>query len=56
MNPGYARQARLPAGYSYQRKPQPRVTCIDRLTFDENGFINPERITFEGMEQTFIKP
>ncbi|MDR2776047.1 MAG: family 43 glycosylhydrolase, partial [Tannerella sp.] len=32
-----------------------RVTCIDRLTFDSDGFINPVRITFEGVEQTFIK-
>lgn len=33
-----------------------RATCIDRMTFDENGFINPVKITFEGVEQTFIKP
>jgi beta-xylosidase len=32
-----------------------RATCIDRLTFDNNGFINPVQITFEGVEQTFIK-
>lgn len=26
-----------------------RHTCIDRLTFDKDGFINPVRITFEGV-------
>jgi len=26
-----------------------RVTCIDEMTFDENGFINPVQITFEGV-------
>ena len=26
-----------------------RVTCIDKMTFDENGFINPVKITFEGV-------
>jgi len=26
-----------------------RVTCIDRMTFDENGFINPVKMTFEGV-------
>ncbi|MDR0393621.1 MAG: glycoside hydrolase family 43 protein [Tannerella sp.] len=31
-----------------------RVTCIDRMTFDENGFINLVKITFEGVKQTFI--
>jgi hypothetical protein len=25
------------------------VTCIDRMTFDENGFINPVKMTFEGV-------
>jgi hypothetical protein len=28
-----------------------RVTCIDRLTFDNSGFIKPAKITFEGVEQ-----
>ncbi|MDR2041714.1 MAG: glycoside hydrolase family 43 protein [Tannerella sp.] len=32
-----------------------RATCIDRLTFNSEGFINPVQITFEGVEQTFIK-
>lgn len=26
-----------------------RVTCIDRMTFDKNGRINPVKITFEGV-------
>lgn len=32
-----------------------RVTCIDKMTFDENGFINPVKITFEGVEKREIK-
>jgi beta-xylosidase len=31
-----------------------RVTCIDRMEFDEQGFIQPVKITFEGVER--IKP
>jgi beta-xylosidase len=27
-----------------------RVTCIDKMTFDKNGFINPVKITFEGVK------
>jgi beta-xylosidase len=27
-----------------------RATCIDKMTFDKNGFINPVKITFEGVE------
>jgi beta-xylosidase len=27
-----------------------RITCIDKMTFDKNGFINPVKITFEGVE------
>jgi beta-xylosidase len=27
-----------------------RVTCIDRMEFDERGFIKPVKITFEGVE------
>ena len=27
-----------------------RATCIDKLTFDENGFIQPVKMTFEGVE------
>jgi hypothetical protein len=26
-----------------------RVTCIDRMEFDEQGFIKPVKITFEGV-------
>lgn len=32
-----------------------RVTCIEKMTFDENGFINPVKITFEGVEKKEIK-
>ncbi|WP_239059570.1 glycoside hydrolase family 43 protein [Bacteroides sp. 224] len=32
-----------------------RVTCIDKMTFDENGLINPVKITFEGVPQRTIK-
>jgi beta-xylosidase len=32
-----------------------RATCIDRMTFDENGFINPVKITFEGVAAHTIK-
>lgn len=32
-----------------------RVTCIDKMTFDENGFINPVKITFEGVKARKIK-
>lgn len=32
-----------------------RVTCIDRMTFDENGYINPVKITFEGVEERRIR-
>ena len=32
-----------------------RVTCIDRMTFDENGHINPVKITFEGVEAQTIQ-
>lgn len=28
-----------------------RVTCIDRMEFDANGFIKPVKITFEGVEK-----
>jgi len=31
-----------------------RVTCIDRMAFDEQGFIKPVKITFEGVER--VKP
>ncbi len=32
-----------------------RVTCIDRMVFDENGKINPVKITFEGVPPRKIK-
>ena len=39
----------------YHRRPKGetardyRVTCIDKMTFDENGLIHPVKITFEGV-------
>ncbi|MDF9828822.1 glycoside hydrolase family 43 protein [Parabacteroides sp. PF5-6] len=45
----------------YHRRPKGikerdhRVTCIDRMTFDENGFINPVKMTFEGVAAHPIK-
>ena len=32
-----------------------RVTCIDKMEFDENGLIKPVRITFEGVEKQPLK-
>lgn len=32
-----------------------RVTCIDKMTFDKNGHINPVRMTFQGVEPSPIK-
>lgn len=32
-----------------------RVTCIDKMTFDENGFIKPVVITFEGVESNPLR-
>jgi beta-xylosidase len=32
-----------------------RVTCIDRMTFDKDGFINPVKMTFEGVEENKLK-
>ena len=32
-----------------------RVTCIERMEFDENGLIKPVTITFEGVERTPLK-
>ena len=32
-----------------------RVTCIDRMEFDETGFIKPVKITFEGVEARPLK-
>ena len=31
-----------------------RVTCIDEMTFDEKGFINPIKMTFEGVVENPI--
>lgn len=32
-----------------------RVTCIEKMTFDENGLINPVKITFEGVAERPLK-
>ncbi|MDU1905516.1 MAG: glycoside hydrolase family 43 protein [Dysgonomonas sp.] len=32
-----------------------RVTCIEKMTFDDKGFINPVKITLEGVEAREIK-
>ena len=32
-----------------------RATCIDKMTFDENGLINPVKMTFDGVEKREIK-
>lgn len=32
-----------------------RVTCIDRMTFDEKGFVNPIKMTAEGVPASPIK-
>ncbi|MBX3321380.1 MAG: glycoside hydrolase family 43 protein [Phycisphaeraceae bacterium] len=33
-----------------------RVVCIDRMEFDEHGFIKPVKITFEGVPASPLKP
>lgn len=32
-----------------------RITCIDKMTFNENGYINPVRMTFEGVKANPLK-
>jgi beta-xylosidase len=32
-----------------------RVTCIDKMEFDEKGFIKPVKITFEGVSKNVLK-
>lgn len=45
----------------YHRRPKGetardyRVTCIDEMTFDENGHINQVKITFDGVEANPLK-
>jgi hypothetical protein len=34
-----------------ERDPNHRVVCIDRMEFDEHGFIRPVKITFEGVRR-----
>jgi beta-xylosidase len=33
-----------------------RVTCVDRMEFDEQGYIKPVKITFEGVEPVSPRP
>jgi len=35
--------------------PHHRVVCIDRLTFDEQGYINPVKITFTGVQKRVLE-
>ena len=45
----------------YHRRPltetdgNQRVTCIDEMTFDKHGYINPVKITFEGVKSNPLK-
>ncbi|MEM1136567.1 MAG: glycoside hydrolase family 43 protein [Bacteroidota bacterium] len=45
----------------YHRRPIPnedrdhRVTCIDRMHFDEKGFIQPIKMTFEGVKSRVLQ-
>ena len=32
-----------------------RITCIDKMTFDNNGYINPIKMTFDGVAASPIK-
>ena len=32
-----------------------RATCIDKMSFDKNGYINPVKMTFEGVAERKIK-
>ena len=34
--------------------PHHRETCMDRLTFDQHGYINPVKMTFEGVEKRIL--
>ena len=38
-----------------ETKADHRVTCIDRMYFDDNGMIRPVRITFEGVHAEKLK-
>lgn len=35
--------------------PNHRVTSIDKMTFDENGYIEPVEITFEGVKKQSLQ-
>ncbi|MDO5571923.1 MAG: glycoside hydrolase family 43 protein [Bacteroidales bacterium] len=43
---------RRPLGINDANK---RVTCIDKMEFDENGYIKPVIMTFEGVKKTKVK-
>ena len=43
---------RRPLGETH---PNHRVTCIDKMEFDEEGFIKPVKITREGVASQKIK-
>ena len=47
----YAVYHRRPLG---ERAANHRVTCMDRMYFDENGFIKPIKITHEGVEKRVL--
>ena len=32
-----------------------RETCMDKLTFDKDGYINPVKMTFEGVKKRILK-
>ena len=38
-----------------ETEPNHRVTCIDEMFFDENGYILPVKITHEGVEENKLK-
>ncbi len=38
-----------------ETKANHRVTCIDKMTFDKDGLINPVKITFEGVKARLLK-
>ncbi|MBN1816240.1 MAG: glycoside hydrolase family 43 protein [Sedimentisphaerales bacterium] len=38
-----------------ETNPNHRVTCIDRMYFDEKGFIKPIQITHEGVEKRILR-
>jgi beta-xylosidase len=51
-NFGYIIYHRRPLG---EKHPNHRVTCIDKMEFDDHGFIKPVKITMEGVEKRTIE-